>query len=71
MIYTPHTLELLKELGLDTHKAIKLALQLHTHSVQHEKKRNGKSTPAKRPRALRKGSLTNKLERVLPKGPQA
>eukprot|EP00983_Pelagomonas_calceolata_P058519 1145525-Pelagomonas_calceolata.AAC.2 len=33
-----------------------------------EKKR--KSTPAKRPRALRKGSLTSKLEKVSPKGPQ-
>eukprot|EP00983_Pelagomonas_calceolata_P073720 1152252-Pelagomonas_calceolata.AAC.3 len=29
-----------------------------------------KSTPAKRFRALRKGSLTSKLARVSPKGPQ-
>eukprot|EP00983_Pelagomonas_calceolata_P069303 1150319-Pelagomonas_calceolata.AAC.6 len=34
------------------------------------KKRKGNSTLAKRPRALRKGSLTSKLERVSPKGPQ-
>eukprot|EP00983_Pelagomonas_calceolata_P016786 528684-Pelagomonas_calceolata.AAC.4 len=27
----PHTLETLKELGLDTHKATKLARKLHTH----------------------------------------
>eukprot|EP00983_Pelagomonas_calceolata_P004579 148794-Pelagomonas_calceolata.AAC.2 len=30
-IYTPHALELLKE--LDTHTATKLALKLHAHSV--------------------------------------
>eukprot|EP00983_Pelagomonas_calceolata_P080600 1155216-Pelagomonas_calceolata.AAC.1 len=35
------------------------------------KKEKEKSTPAKRPRALRKGSLTSKPERVSPKGPQA
>eukprot|EP00983_Pelagomonas_calceolata_P066152 1148891-Pelagomonas_calceolata.AAC.1 len=35
IIYTPHTLEPLKELGLDTHTAIKLALKLHAHSVQY------------------------------------
>eukprot|EP00983_Pelagomonas_calceolata_P033840 1060312-Pelagomonas_calceolata.AAC.1 len=33
-------------------------------------KRKEKSTLAKRPRALREGSLTSKLERVSPKGPQ-
>eukprot|EP00983_Pelagomonas_calceolata_P059542 1145958-Pelagomonas_calceolata.AAC.2 len=33
VIYTPHTLEPLKKLGLDTHAAIKLALKLHAHSV--------------------------------------
>eukprot|EP00983_Pelagomonas_calceolata_P043973 1139107-Pelagomonas_calceolata.AAC.3 len=35
VIYTPHTLEPLKELGLDTHAATKLALKLHAHSVQY------------------------------------
>eukprot|EP00983_Pelagomonas_calceolata_P102834 1158851-Pelagomonas_calceolata.AAC.2 len=34
VIYTPHTLEPLKVLGLDTYKATKLALKLHAHSVQ-------------------------------------
>eukprot|EP00983_Pelagomonas_calceolata_P061204 1146726-Pelagomonas_calceolata.AAC.1 len=33
VIYSPHTFEPLKELGLDTHKATKLALKLHAHSV--------------------------------------
>eukprot|EP00983_Pelagomonas_calceolata_P122774 1160938-Pelagomonas_calceolata.AAC.15 len=33
-------------------------------------KRKEKSTLAKRPRALRKGSLTSKLERVSPEGTQ-
>eukprot|EP00983_Pelagomonas_calceolata_P117011 1160375-Pelagomonas_calceolata.AAC.2 len=32
-------------------------------------KRKEKSAPAKRPRALRKSSLTSKLARVSPKGP--
>eukprot|EP00983_Pelagomonas_calceolata_P132764 1161903-Pelagomonas_calceolata.AAC.3 len=35
VIYTPHTLEPLEELGLGTHIATKLALKLHAHSVQH------------------------------------
>eukprot|EP00983_Pelagomonas_calceolata_P061718 1146948-Pelagomonas_calceolata.AAC.1 len=35
VIYTLHTLEPLKELGLNTHTAIKLALKLHAHSVQY------------------------------------
>eukprot|EP00983_Pelagomonas_calceolata_P053268 1143232-Pelagomonas_calceolata.AAC.1 len=35
VIYTPHTLEPLKELGLDTHTAIKLALILHAYSFQY------------------------------------
>eukprot|EP00983_Pelagomonas_calceolata_P115169 1160167-Pelagomonas_calceolata.AAC.10 len=35
VIYTPHTLEPLKELGLDIHEAIKLALKLYAHSVQY------------------------------------
>eukprot|EP00983_Pelagomonas_calceolata_P053470 1143303-Pelagomonas_calceolata.AAC.1 len=35
VIYTPHTLEPLKELGLDTRTAIKLALKLHAHSVHY------------------------------------
>eukprot|EP00983_Pelagomonas_calceolata_P072308 1151663-Pelagomonas_calceolata.AAC.1 len=34
VIYTPHTLEPLKDLGPHTHTAIKLALKLHAHSVQ-------------------------------------
>eukprot|EP00983_Pelagomonas_calceolata_P091264 1157521-Pelagomonas_calceolata.AAC.17 len=34
-IYTLNTLEALKELGLDTHKATKLALKFHAHSVQY------------------------------------
>eukprot|EP00983_Pelagomonas_calceolata_P041849 1138229-Pelagomonas_calceolata.AAC.8 len=36
-----------------------------------KRKRKEKSAPAKRPRALRTGSLTSKIERVSPKGPQA
>ncbi len=32
-IYTSHTLNHLKELGLDTHKAHKTALKLHAHSM--------------------------------------
>eukprot|EP00983_Pelagomonas_calceolata_P114106 1160059-Pelagomonas_calceolata.AAC.12 len=35
VIYTPHTLEPLKEIGLDTYKATKLARKLHALSVQH------------------------------------
>eukprot|EP00983_Pelagomonas_calceolata_P091502 1157554-Pelagomonas_calceolata.AAC.1 len=35
VIYTPHTMEPLKELGLDTHTATKLVLKLHAHSVQY------------------------------------
>eukprot|EP00983_Pelagomonas_calceolata_P080348 1155106-Pelagomonas_calceolata.AAC.1 len=35
VIYTPHTLKPLKELGLDTYKATKLAQKLHAHSVQY------------------------------------
>eukprot|EP00983_Pelagomonas_calceolata_P053585 1143352-Pelagomonas_calceolata.AAC.2 len=35
IIYNPHTLEPLKELVFDTHKAIKIALKLHAHSVQY------------------------------------
>eukprot|EP00983_Pelagomonas_calceolata_P076834 1153592-Pelagomonas_calceolata.AAC.1 len=38
VIYTPHTLEPLKELGLDSLTAIKLALKLHAHSVQYNYK---------------------------------
>eukprot|EP00983_Pelagomonas_calceolata_P079373 1154634-Pelagomonas_calceolata.AAC.5 len=34
VIYTPHTLEPLNELGLDTHEATRLARKLHAHSVQ-------------------------------------
>eukprot|EP00983_Pelagomonas_calceolata_P103630 1158931-Pelagomonas_calceolata.AAC.1 len=34
IIYTPHTLEPLKELGLDSDRATKLALKLHARSVQ-------------------------------------
>eukprot|EP00983_Pelagomonas_calceolata_P041945 1138274-Pelagomonas_calceolata.AAC.1 len=39
-------------------------------SVQNGCGMKGNSTPAKTPRALRKGSLTSKLARVSPKGPQ-
>ncbi|KAF5840495.1 Rec8 like protein-domain-containing protein, partial [Dunaliella salina] len=35
VIYTPHTLEPLKELGLDTFKATKLVRKLHAHSVMY------------------------------------
>eukprot|EP00983_Pelagomonas_calceolata_P087952 1157082-Pelagomonas_calceolata.AAC.3 len=35
VIYTPHILEPLEELGLDTHAATRLALKLHAHSVQY------------------------------------
>eukprot|EP00983_Pelagomonas_calceolata_P055241 1144060-Pelagomonas_calceolata.AAC.1 len=35
VIYTPHTLKPLKELGLNTHAATKLALKFHAHSVQY------------------------------------
>jgi len=37
-IYTSHTLNHLKELGLDTHKAHKTALKLHAHSVLYARK---------------------------------
>eukprot|EP00983_Pelagomonas_calceolata_P004424 143952-Pelagomonas_calceolata.AAC.1 len=40
-------------------------------TVKLKRERKEKSTPAKSPRALRKGSLASKLERVSPKGPQA
>eukprot|EP00983_Pelagomonas_calceolata_P126243 1161287-Pelagomonas_calceolata.AAC.1 len=33
--YTPHALEPLKELGLDTNKATRLAQKPHAHSVQY------------------------------------
>eukprot|EP00983_Pelagomonas_calceolata_P065521 1148614-Pelagomonas_calceolata.AAC.4 len=45
-----------------------LNLQPYLNLCRKEKE---KYTPAKRPHALRKGSLTSKLERVSPKGPQA
>eukprot|EP00983_Pelagomonas_calceolata_P048150 1140938-Pelagomonas_calceolata.AAC.1 len=35
VIYTTHTLEPLKDLGLDTYKATRLARKLHAHSVQY------------------------------------
>eukprot|EP00983_Pelagomonas_calceolata_P046979 1140417-Pelagomonas_calceolata.AAC.2 len=35
IIYTPHTLEPLKKIGLGTHTAIKLALKLHAHPVHY------------------------------------
>eukprot|EP00983_Pelagomonas_calceolata_P001507 50344-Pelagomonas_calceolata.AAC.2 len=35
VICIPHTLEPLKELGLDTHAATRLALKLYAHSVQY------------------------------------
>eukprot|EP00983_Pelagomonas_calceolata_P047677 1140752-Pelagomonas_calceolata.AAC.1 len=35
VIYTSHTPKPLEELGLDTHKATKLAFKLHAHSVQY------------------------------------
>ena len=34
-IYRPHSMEPLKTLGLDPHKAAKLAIKLHAHSVQY------------------------------------
>ncbi len=37
-IYTSHTLNHLKELGLDAHKAHKTALKLHSHSVLYAHK---------------------------------
>eukprot|EP00983_Pelagomonas_calceolata_P127711 1161437-Pelagomonas_calceolata.AAC.5 len=39
LIYTPHTLKHPKELGLDTHKAIKLALKFLADSVQYNYER--------------------------------
>eukprot|EP00983_Pelagomonas_calceolata_P012505 401255-Pelagomonas_calceolata.AAC.1 len=39
----------------------------HSNMLKEKKE---KTTPAKRPCALRKGSLTSKLEKVSPKGPQ-
>eukprot|EP00983_Pelagomonas_calceolata_P063968 1147922-Pelagomonas_calceolata.AAC.2 len=51
VIYIPHTLEPLKELGLDTHKVTKLALKLHAHSVQYAYKLTSTG------RALEKASL--------------
>eukprot|EP00983_Pelagomonas_calceolata_P008508 278629-Pelagomonas_calceolata.AAC.5 len=35
VIYSPHTLEPLKELGLSTYEATKLSLKLHAHSFRH------------------------------------
>eukprot|EP00983_Pelagomonas_calceolata_P037096 1136186-Pelagomonas_calceolata.AAC.4 len=35
VIYAPHTMEPLKELSLDAHTAVKLALKLHAHFVQY------------------------------------
>eukprot|EP00983_Pelagomonas_calceolata_P033113 1037600-Pelagomonas_calceolata.AAC.2 len=35
VIYTTHNLDHLKELGLDTHTATRLALKVHAHSVQY------------------------------------
>jgi len=37
-LYTSHTLNQLKELGLDAHKAHKTALNLHAHSVLYAHK---------------------------------
>jgi len=37
-IYTSHTLNLLKELGLDVQKAHKTALKLHAHSALYAHK---------------------------------
>jgi len=37
-IYTSHTLNHLKELGLDTHKAHKAALKIHAHSMLYAHK---------------------------------
>eukprot|EP00983_Pelagomonas_calceolata_P037800 1136520-Pelagomonas_calceolata.AAC.1 len=51
VIYTPHTLEPLKELGLNTHTATRLALNLHAHSVQYAYK------PARNRRALERTSF--------------
>eukprot|EP00983_Pelagomonas_calceolata_P086528 1156779-Pelagomonas_calceolata.AAC.3 len=51
VIHTPHTLEPLKKLGLDTHTATRLALKLHAHSVQYAHKL------ASTRRALEKTSL--------------
>ncbi len=39
-IYTSHTLNYLKELGLDVQKAHKTALKLHAHSVLYAHKLN-------------------------------
>eukprot|EP00983_Pelagomonas_calceolata_P022242 699201-Pelagomonas_calceolata.AAC.1 len=41
-----------------------------TSRLWHMAGKKKKSGPAKRPRALRKGSLTSKLAKVSPKGPQ-
>eukprot|EP00983_Pelagomonas_calceolata_P040132 1137474-Pelagomonas_calceolata.AAC.1 len=35
VIFTPHTLEPLKELDIDTHKVTNLAPKLHAHAVQY------------------------------------
>eukprot|EP00983_Pelagomonas_calceolata_P102398 1158801-Pelagomonas_calceolata.AAC.1 len=42
---SPHILEPLKSLGLDTHTTNKLALKLHTNSVQHHQRRALENTP--------------------------
>eukprot|EP00983_Pelagomonas_calceolata_P034891 1093132-Pelagomonas_calceolata.AAC.1 len=54
VVYTPHTLEPLKELGLDTHTDIRLALKLHAHFVQYAFKL------ASTRRALEKTSLNSR-----------
>eukprot|EP00983_Pelagomonas_calceolata_P074800 1152702-Pelagomonas_calceolata.AAC.1 len=57
-------------LGLPVMEDVFNFLQKQTNEIIVKEKKE-KSTPAKRPRALRKGSLASKLERVSPKGPQA
>ncbi len=53
-IYTSHTLNHLKELGLDTQKAHKTALKLHAHSVRYANKLTTRS-------ALEKSSCSQGL----------
>eukprot|EP00983_Pelagomonas_calceolata_P078425 1154246-Pelagomonas_calceolata.AAC.4 len=61
VIYNPHTLEPLNELGLDTHAATNLALKLHSHSVQYAEKLASirRALGKGKERALEKTSFTS------------
>eukprot|EP00983_Pelagomonas_calceolata_P058043 1145339-Pelagomonas_calceolata.AAC.3 len=61
-IPSPHSSAYINDMGRDVNEGVR--------AVTGDGKRKEKFTPAKRLHALRKGSLTSKLARVSPKGPQ-